>query len=323
MAQLSSNSQGTLGIDGGGTQSSLMSILNAVGYMGLMTTAIKEANKNKGKEKDDDSEDSNNADTGEGHNSQEEPSDVEVEWRYEDQNRIEGRTQESLTGRDPRRLKPSPPSGQKGEPLTEREAIGISAKEDLTVAIQVGNHYIEDKYSNLPVRFSEMSREEKQTLEIAMTGGVPSKDVSIKVEDEFGRQSKFSANREENEGWQVIGEPSEHLSARAMQHELSRQQGSGPRKIKEVMKEISSEDGPQIFSEGNLVIFTDSDEVVVFDKERGIVRDVDRLDTIGNQGQQAVREAAREAAGKFRISDAASKGIGSTSKAHKQRQLTP
>ena len=325
MAQLSANSQGTLGIDGGGTQSSLMSVLNAVGYMGLMTTAIKEANKDKGDDNDkgDDKEDSNNTQSDGGDNPQEKASDVDVEWNHNTQNSLEGSNPDKLSGQNPKRLKPSPPGKQQGTTITENKGTEISRKENLSVAVQIGSYRIADKYSNLPSHFNEIPQEQKQSLGIAMSGGIPSEEVSIEIEDEFGRKSEFSADTESNNGWRVIGEPSEDLSAQAMQEELLRQQSAGPQKIKKTMNEISAEDGPQMFSGSSLVIFTDSDEVVVYDKKTGVVRDAVRLDTIGNQGEQAVQEAAREAAGAFRVGNSASKGIPTTSKPQKQRQLTP
>ena len=168
-----------------------------------------------------------------------------------------------------------------------------------------------------------MPEEKKQALGTAMAGNLPSENVSIQVQDEFGRQSQFFASTESNQGWQIVGEPSVHLSAQDMQQELTRQQSPGAQKIKETMNELSPGGEPHIFSGQNLVVYSDSDEVIVLDKERGIVRDAVRLETIGNQGQQAVREATREAAAAFNVGGSAAKGIAPRTKIPKQRQLTP
>ncbi len=329
MAQLSSNSQGTIGVDGSGTQSSLLSVLSSISYIGLMTAAIKnqDNDNNKGKRQLSDQTvsqaDGDNAGSVSGTDVEIIEEDqrlltgseqVQIEGR--EQVQIEGREQVQIEGREQKRLKPSP----------DREngrIAPISRKENLTVVVQVGDYYIKDSYQNLPNRLEEMPEHKKQALGAAMAGNLPSENVSIQVQDEFGRQSQFSANTEENQGWQAVGEPSGQLSAQDMQQELTRQQSSGARKIKETMQELSPDGGPHIFSGQSLVVYSDSDEVIVVDKEHGIVRDVVRLETIGNQGQAAVRDATREAAAAFGVSGSAAKGIAPRTKTQKQRQLAP
>lgn len=313
MAQLSSNSQGTLGVEGSGTQSSLLSVLNAISYIGLMTAAIKNQDKddNRGKRQLSDKTVDPATEDNTGF-----ISDTDIEIIEEDQRLLAGSEQAQIEGREQKRLKPSPDR--------EDDRIApISRKENLTVAVQVGDYRIKDSYRNLPDRLEEMPEHKKQALCAAISGNLPSENVSIQVQDEFARQSQFSADTEENRGWQIVSEPSVQLSAQDMQQELTRQQSSGAQKIKETMKELSPDGGPHIFSGQTLVVYSDSDEVIVVDKERGIVRDAVRLETIGNQGQAAVRDATREAAAAFGVSGSAAKGVAHRTKRPKQRQLTP
>lgn len=314
MAQLSSNSQGTIGIEGNATASSISDVLKIISYMALIAVAIaKKLNDKEPRHRPDKVEEKN------------EDSLSETELGAEDnrQSRLTGdnQTQTQIEGRDQKRLKPSPEHSSSEEAIAGKGGA-ISRKENLAVSIQIGDHHIEDKYENLPSRFENLTEQKKQALVIAMAGGLPSESVSIKVRDEFGRKSEFSANNEKNNGWQTSGESSKHLSAQAVQQEVARQRTTGTQKIKETMKELSSDGGPHVFSGQNLVIYSDADEVVVVDKNSGIIRDVERLETIGNQGQQAVRESAREAAASFSINGSAAKGIASRVKSQKQRQIT-
>ena len=312
MAQLSSNSQGTLGVEGSGTQSSLLSVLNAISYIGLMTAAIK--NQDKENDKNKNKLPNKTVDPATEDNS--EPiSNTNVEI-VEEQRLLTGSKQAQIEGREQGRLNPSPDK-------ENGKIAPISRKENLTVVVQVGDYRIEDRYQNLPDRLEEMPGHKKQALCAAISGNLPSENVSIRVQDEFSRQSQFSADTEENRGWQTISEPSVQLSAQDMQQELTRQQSSGAQKIKETMKELSPDGEPHIFSGQTLVVYSDSDEVIVVDKERGIVRDAVRLETIGNQGQAAVRDATREAAAAFGVSGSEAKGVAPRIKQPKQRQLTP
>ena len=312
MAQLSSNSQGTVGVDGSGTQSSLLSVLNAVSYIGLMTAVIKNQDEDKHKNRRQLSD--KTVDPAGEENIDSVPN-TDIRQIEEDRHRLTGSEQTQIKGREQKRLKRSPDG--------EGSIAPISRKEHLAVVVQVGDYCIKDSYQNLPKHFEEMPERKKQALGAAMVGGLPSENVSIQVQDEFGRQSQFFASTERNQGWQIIGEPSGQISAQDMQQELSQQQSSGVQKIKETMKELSPDGEPHIFSGQTLVVYSDSDEVIVVDKERGIVRDAVRLETIGNQGQQAVRDAAREAAAAFRVSGSAAKGVAPRTKPPKQRQLTP
>ena len=323
MAQLSSNSQGTVGVDGSGTQSSLLSVLNAVSYIGLMTAVIKNQDEDKNKnrrqlsDKTVDPADEENIDS---------VPDIDIRQIEEDQYRLAGSEQAQIEGREQNRLRQTPDEEDRSSSsrLTATGRIApISRKERLAVVVQVGDYCMKDSYQNLPKHLEEMPEGKKQALCAAISGNLPSENVSIQVQDEFGRQSQFSANTEENQGWQTVSEPSVQISAQDMQQELTRQQSSGAQKIKQTMKELSPDGGPHIFSGQSLVVYSDSDEVIVVDKERGIVRDAVRLETIGNQGQQAVRDAAREAAAAFRVSGSAAKGIAPRTKPPKQRQLTP
>lgn len=313
MAQLSSNSQGTIGVDGSGTQSSLLSVLNSISYIGLMTAAIKNQDKdnNRGKRQLSDKT-VNQADEDDAGSGLE----VNVEIIEKEPHLLTGSEQAQIEGREQKRLKPSPDK--------ENGRIApISRKESLTVVVQVGDYCIEDSYQNLPDRLEEMPEHKKQALGAAISGNLPSENVSIQVQDQFGGQSQFSADAERNQGWQTVSEPSVQLSAQDMQQELTRQQSSGAQKIKETMKELSPDGGPHIFSGQTLVVYSDSDEVIVVDKERGIVRDAVRLEIIGNQGQEALRDATREAAAAFGVSGSAAKGIAPRTKTQKQRQLAP
>lgn len=323
MAQLSSNSQGTVGVDGSGTHSSLLSVLNAVSYIGLMTAVIKNQDEDRSKNRRPLSDQTVDP---AGEENIDSVLNTDIRQIEADQPRLTGSNRAQIEGREQKRLRQAPDGEGMSSALsltTTGRIAPISRKEHLAVVVQVGDYCIKDSYQNLPSHFEKMPDDKRQALDAAMAGNFPSQDVSIQVQDEFGRQSQFFASTESNQGWQIVGEPSGQLSAQDMQQELIRQRSPGAQKIKQTMNELSLDDGPHIFSGQTLVVYSDSDEVIVIDKERGIVRDAVRLETIGNQGQQAVREATREAAAAFDVSGSAAKGIAPRTKTPKQRQLTP
>ena len=167
-----------------------------------------------------------------------------------------------------------------------------------------------------------MPMQKQQAIADALSGGIPEQTVSIKVKDEFDNQSEFFADTEQNRGWAISNNPSENLSTQDIQEDLQRQKSSGAQKIKSTMQKLKPEGGPDMFRGQSLTVLTDGDEVIVVDRSTGIIRDAERLDQIGNLGEQAVRKSALEAAGSFGITGSAAKGI-APPKIQKQRELTP
>ena len=104
MAQLSSNSQGTVGVDGSGTQSSLLSVLNAVSYIGLMTAVIKNQDEDRSKNKillSDKTVDPAGEDI-------DSVPDTDIRQIEEDQHRLTGSEQAQIEGREQKRLRQAP-----------------------------------------------------------------------------------------------------------------------------------------------------------------------------------------------------------------------
>ena len=316
MAQLSSNSQQTAGIEGGGTQSATLHLIRDTGaYATMLVRALRELKwRRERKEKDKDKEQPEKDD--------QQVSKVDI--RQED-NRplLSGQSQAQIEGVEQKRLAPGKdePDGYPPGPLSAEE-VGISSKDRLTIKIQVGDYCLEDSYANLPNRFDDTPAQQQGAIATAMRGGIPEQEVSITVQDEFGNQSEFFADTEQNRGWSVSDSPSENLSTHDIEQDLRRQKAPGAQKVKSTMQKLKPEGGPDMFRGQNLTVLTDGDEVIVVDQNTGIVQDAERLDQIGNLGEQAVRKSALEAAGSFGIKGGAAKGIAS-SKAQKQRELTP
>ena len=187
MAQLSSNSQGTVGVDGSGTQSSLLSVLNAVSYIGLMTAVIKNQDEDRNKNRRQLSD--KTVDPANEENIDSVP-DIDIRQIEEDQYRLAGSEQAQIEGREQKRLRQAPDGEDvsSSSRLTATDRIApISRKEHLAVVVQVGDYCIKDSYQNLPKHFEEMPEEKKQALGAAMSGNLPSENVSIQVQDEFGQ----------------------------------------------------------------------------------------------------------------------------------------
>ncbi|KPQ33314.1 MAG: hypothetical protein HLUCCA11_18955 [Phormidesmis priestleyi Ana] len=314
MVQVSSNSQRTAGIEGGGTQSSTLHLIREAGaYATMLVRAIRELKWRREKEeKDKEQPDENN------------PQISKVDIRQEsDQLLISERSQAQIEGTRQRKLTPGPdePDGRSPGPLSAEE-VGISDKGKLTIVIQAGDYRLEDSYTNLPSRFDEIPAQAQQAIATAMRGGTPDREVSITVEDEFGNRSEFFADAEQNRGWMVSDDPAENLSADDIEEALQQQKLPGIQKVKSTMQKLKPEGGPDMFRGQNLTVLTDGDEVIVVDISTGIIRDAERLDEIGNLGEQAVRKSALEAAGSFGIKGDAAKGIASP-RTQKQRELTP
>ena len=202
------------------------------------------------------------------------------------------------------------------------KTVGISHKDKLAIEVQVGDYRLQGSYASLKASFDDMSIEKQQAIVIALSGDMPEQTVSITVKDEFDNQTEFFANTEQNTGWQISDNPSENLSTQDIEEDLQRQKSSGIQKIKSTMQTLKPEGGPDLFRGQSLTVLTDGDEVIVVDRSTGIIRDAERLDQIGNLGEQAVRKSALEAAGSFGIKGSAAKGI-APPKAQKQRELTP
>ena len=314
MVQVSSNSQRTAGIEGGGTQSATLHLIRETGaYATMLVRAIREIKWRRDKEeKDKEQPEEDN------------PQVSKVDIRQEnDQPLIDGRSQAQIEGAEQRKLTPGSddPDGRSPGPLSAEE-IGISSKDKLTITIQTGDYRLEDSYTDLPKRFDEIPAQEQQAIATAMSGGTPDREVSITVEDEFGNQSEFLADAEQNRGWIVSDDPSENLSTDDIEKDLQQQKLPSIQKVKRTMQQLKPEGGPDMFRGRNLTVLTDGDEVIVVDPGTGIIRDAERLDEIGNLGEQAVRKSALEAAGSFGIKGGAAKGIASP-RTQKQRELTP
>ena len=314
MAQLSSNSQRTAGIEGSGTQSSTLQLVRETGsYATLLARAFRELNwkheKRKlrwlRKEKDPTQSKQDNLQI----------SKVSIQQEDNRPAQIEGVEQRKLAPGKDESDEPAP------GPLSAKE-VGISSKDKLTIEIQVGNDRLESSYLSLSDRFDELTTLQQQAIATALAGELPEQSVSIKFKDEFGNQSEFFANTEENKGWKVSDNPAENLSTHDIEQDLQRQKISGMQKIKHTMQTLKPEGGPDIFRGSSLIVLTDGDEVIVVDYNSGIIRDAERLDKIGNLGEEAVRDAAVEVAGTFGIKGGAAKGI-APPKAQKQRELTP
>ena len=317
MAQLSSNSQRTAGIEGGGTQSATLQIIREAGaYATMLARALRELNHQHEKRR-------LKWQLGEGN--KEEPfqvSSVHIQ-QENDQPLLNQQVQGQIEGTEQKRLTPGADGldGRSLEPLSPKE-VAISRKERLTIEIQVGNYRLEDSYLNLPKRFDKMPTSHEQALTTAMSGGIPEQDVYIRVRDEFDNQSEFFAGTQQNKGWKVSDDPSEDLSAHDIEQDLQRQKMLGVQKIRGTMEKLKPEGGPDMFRGRSLVVLTDGDEVIVIDKNTGIIRDAERLEQIGELGEQAVRQSALEAAGSFGIKGSAAKGIAAP-RTQKQRELTP
>ncbi|MFK8185207.1 MAG: hypothetical protein AB8B99_17685 [Phormidesmis sp.] len=313
MAQLSSNSQGTLGIESGGTQSALLHLVRDAGaYAIMLARALRELEWRRARPvKQAQIEQSD------------EPRASKVDIRQEnDPFLLKEKSAAQLAGTEQKKLAPGPEGEQSSMlPLTP-EDIGISPKKNLMVEIQIGNYYLKDSYPKLPQYFDKMPIPQRQALEIAMTGGTPPENVSIRVKDEFGNQAEFLADKEINSGWIVPDELSKTMSTQAIKQDLQRNKAAGVQKIRNTMRALKPEGGPDMFRGQSLTVLTDGDEVIVVDQHTGIIRDAERLDKIGNLGEQAVREAAREAAGAFGVAGGAGQGITQPNK-QKQRELTP
>lgn len=301
MAQLSANSQGTAGIESGGTQSALMHLVRDAGTWALLIAQILKKLRQAAQQKE--SEEKEN----------------KPQQSKENANQTlngDKTSQPQIEGTEQKRLMP----GKEGEPAGDN--INIASRDTLTIAVSVGDTRIEDSYANWPQRFNELSLSERQAISTAMTGGTPQQEVSISVKDTQGAVTHFSADAEKNNGWTVSDNPAENLSAQAVEEDLQRQKTTGVEKIKNAMRTMKPEGGPDVFQGASLTVFTDGDEVIVVDNKSGIIRDAERLDKIGEVGEQAVRQSAKEAAGAFGVKGSAAKGI-SRPKIKKQRELTP
>ena len=315
MAQLSSNSQRTAGIEGGGTQSATLQLLREISaYATMLARAIRELKwrrERKERNKEEQSEQGSKQ------------SDRLSIRQEDDQPQLGGRSPAQIEGTKQRRLTP----GKDGldepspEPLSAEE-VGISSKDKLTADIRVGGYRIEGSYAELSDRWHEIPEPQQQAIATALAGGIPEQEVSIKVTDKFGNQSEFFANAKENKGWTISDNTTENLSAYDIEQDLQRQKTPGIQKIKSTMRQLKPEGGPDLFRGQNLTVLTDGDEVIVVDVSSGIIRDVDRLDQIGELGQQAVQDSAIEAAGAFGIKGGAAQGVAAP-KVQKQRELTP
>ena len=315
MAQLSSNSQRTAGIESGGTQSATLQLLRETSaYATMLVRALRELERRQ-KEKDKDKEEQSEQDSKQSN---------QLSIRQEDDRpQLGGRSHAQVEGTEQRRLTPGEdePDDPSYKPLSAEE-VGISRKDKLSADIHVGDYRIKGSYAELSDRWHDIPVQQQQAIATALAGDIPEQEVSIKVKDEFDNQSEFFADTAGNQGWKVSNNPAENLSTHDIEQDLQRQKSSGAQKIKRTMQSLKPEGGPDLFRGQNLTVLTDGDEVIVVDVSSGIIRDVDRLDEIGNRGEQAVQDSAIEAAGAFGIKGGAAQGI-PASKAQKQRELTP
>ena len=313
MAQLSSNSQRTAGIEGGGTQSALLHLIrDTSAYATMLARALRELKWKhqkrtlKGLHRLKRSAESQQVQP---------PAVSKVSIRQENDpplTRIKGAEQQRLAaGPDEESLGPLPD-----------KTVGISHKDNLAIEIQVGDYRAQGSYTSLKSSFNDMPIEKQRAIATALSGDIPEQTVSIKVKDEFDNQTEFFADTQQNTGWKISNNPSENLSTKDIEEDLQRQKSPGVQKIKSTMQRLKPEGGPDLFRGKSLTVLTDGDEVIVVDRNTGIIRDAERLDQIGNSGEQAVRKSALEAAASFGIKGSAAKGI-APPRTQKQRELTP
>ena len=329
MAQLSHNSQGTAGLEDSGTRAALLQFIHQAGaYATLLARALRELEWRR--EMGCSQKQPLATDTPES-----QPVKVSITQEEIAAPALPGRSQPLLKGAE--RL-PTPVLSNSPQPRLEGaecevlrlpyleplapEVVAVSKKEDLMITLQVGGYRVEGKYAGLGKRFNDIPLMQQQAVAIAATGGTPAEPVYIKVKDPYGNKSHLFANAEANNGWTVADSPIQAISPQQIDNDLQRQNTSGMRKLKGIMRELKPEGGPDMFRGRSLTVLTDGDEVIVVDVNSGIVRDVERLDKLGDIGLHAVREAAREAAGAFGIKGSAAQGVASQPRTRKQRELT-